>query len=115
MDNPAPPTPAADAARTADDWISSGWQNYVFKKFREAEDDFRRAVQLDDGSADAHYGLGLSLHAQQRIPAAIAALDAAQQRLKQSDAHADAGHYAILSQLIQVQRDLFSAAPLEEA
>jgi len=110
MDNPSPPNLAAKAPLTIEDWISSGWQNYVFKKFAEAEADFRRALQLDDRSADAHYGLGLSLHSQQRTPAAIEALDEAQDRLEQDNPQEDPGHRAILSQLIQSQREIFTAA-----
>ncbi len=73
MENQPSENPANEAPPAVHQWIASGWQNYVFKRFPEAESDFRQALRLSDCLSDAYYGLGASLRSQNRIPEAIEA------------------------------------------
>jgi Flp pilus assembly protein TadD len=57
----AEPAAAADTA-TAQAALESGLAAVKRRRFRQAEADFRRAVEADPGSAAAHYYLGYLLY-----------------------------------------------------
>lgn len=115
MENQPSENPANEAPPAVHQWIASGWQNYVFKRFPEAESDFRQALRLSDCLSDAYYGLGASLRSQNRIPEAIEAWKKAQECLEADATAADAGHRAILRQLLGAQISLLTGAPAKEA
>lgn len=56
---------------TAEDFTRRGWTLHVQGEQDRAEKDFRRAVELDSQSVEAHYGLGMALRARRKGDEAI--------------------------------------------
>ncbi|MBE7418921.1 MAG: tetratricopeptide repeat protein [Ideonella sp.] len=65
---------AAHPQRSAGDWFNLAFLLEATQRFDEAEQAFRRAVELDPKLDRAWYGLGLVLIRQQRFDEAVAAL-----------------------------------------
>lgn len=49
--------------QTAPEFTRRGWQNHSRKLYAQAEEDFRKALSLDNNLVDAWYGLGMTLKA----------------------------------------------------
>ncbi|MBN2550075.1 MAG: hypothetical protein JXB15_13005 [Anaerolineales bacterium] len=72
---PAPLTEPTIQPSTAKEYIERGWILHARKEYPASEQDFRQAVALDGQSAEATYGLGLSLKMQKRMQEALQAFE----------------------------------------
>ncbi len=66
-------TPSTKQAKTYEDYFREAWLRHATKDEDAAEENFRKAIALNPQSADAYYGLGLVLKAQDRRQEAISA------------------------------------------
>lgn len=66
----ASPAPITDP-KTAEDFLSRGWNHYSKKEFFRAESDFRQALELSPDNVENLYGLALSLQASGRSVDAV--------------------------------------------
>ncbi len=75
-----PTEPAAP--RPADALIESGWSHYSKQEFSQAEEDFRKAADLEPENLDTLYALGMSQQADGRKEPAIATFETVIQQLE---------------------------------
>lgn len=61
--------------RPADAMIESGWNHYSRKEYFRAEDDFKKAFDIDPDNTDALYALAMSQQASGRIKEAISTFE----------------------------------------
>ena len=58
-------------SRPADALIESGWSHYSKKEYFRAEDDFKKALDIDPDNTDIMYALAMSQQASGRLKEAI--------------------------------------------
>jgi Tfp pilus assembly protein PilF len=73
-EKPIEPTEPS-APRTADAMIESGWSHYSKKEYFRAEDDFKKALEMDPNNADVLYALAMSQQASGQIKEAISTFE----------------------------------------
>src|SRR5258705_7807901 len=78
---------ASGCGRSASYYLTTGAQQYEAGRYDDAVITYRKAIQKDANSGDAYYGLGRSLHKQQKVGEAFGALKKAAEL---SPAHMDA-------------------------
>lgn len=100
---PTPATPGAGqqtAQPAASDYFAQGNSLYQQGRYQEAEEAYRRAIELEPNNADYYSNLGVTYYTLQRMDEAIAAFRTALQHAP-SDA---ALHYLLGAALLQVNR-----------
>ena len=55
----------------ADEMVASGWNHYSKKEYFRAEDDFKKALDVDPDNTDTLYALAMSQQASGRVKEAI--------------------------------------------
>jgi tetratricopeptide (TPR) repeat protein len=102
-----PPEKNLKPPQTASELVRAGWQDFLFARFSEAEDRFKKALEQDAGNPEAYAGLAhLNLN---RDPAAAAS--AAQSALAIDPDHGGA-RYALAAAQYRLGHE---SAALEEA
>ena len=86
LDRGITPVPTPTDTGTAEDYISAGFAALDAGNYRSAYSVFKQATIREPSSADAWYGLGLSLENQKRL---LSALDAYATAITHSDNSAD--------------------------
>jgi len=71
-----PPQPSS-TPQTAEDYYQRAWSAYVKGDQNSAEQDFQQALSADSQSAEAYYGLGLTLKLQGSFETALQAFEKA--------------------------------------
>jgi tetratricopeptide (TPR) repeat protein len=67
IENPVTPsTPGA-----VDEYEKRGWAHYTKKEFYRAEEEFRKALEVDPGSTDVRYAMGMAMQASGRMDEAV--------------------------------------------
>jgi tetratricopeptide (TPR) repeat protein len=115
QDNPTPDQSPVTNSQTAHQLIGRGWMNYAKHQYKEAADDFRRAIELDGGLIDAHYGLGIS---ERRLDATDKAVESLKKALELADDEStiiDPPRRTILRQMIGSQLSILIDLNNQEA
>jgi tetratricopeptide (TPR) repeat protein len=60
---------------TADDFVAKGWANHVYGEHADSEANFRKALEINSQSAEAYYGLAMSLKSQNQLQPALEAFE----------------------------------------
>jgi tetratricopeptide (TPR) repeat protein len=115
LENQIGASPVEESSKTAEDYIGQGWIYYAQKKYTEAEENFRRAILLDERLIDGHYGLGLSARAQGRTTEAIESIRKAQTLAADDKNIGDPGKRTILRLLIDAQLSILLNAENKES
>jgi tetratricopeptide (TPR) repeat protein len=68
-------SPTGKPPSTADDFIAKGWANHVNGEHADSETNFRRALVIDPQSAEAYYGLAMTLKSLQQFQPALEAFE----------------------------------------
>ncbi len=87
----------------AEIYIQSGWKAYVAKDIPLALSNFQQAVQLDQRVIDGHYGLGLTLKLEGKIPEALNEFNVALDLAQNESSIINSSKRTILRQLITTQ------------
>jgi tetratricopeptide (TPR) repeat protein len=78
--------------------IDRGWELHAQRRYEQAMEEFRKAIEVDGNAIDAYYGLGLAAKAAGRTEIAIAAFERVLALLPTVE---DRGKAQILSRLTQ--------------
>jgi tetratricopeptide (TPR) repeat protein len=67
--------PTGNNPSTADDFVTQGWAEHVNGEHAKSEASFRKALELNAQSIDAHYGLAMALKSQKQVQPALEAFE----------------------------------------
>lgn len=68
-------SPTGNTPSTADDFVAKGWANHVNGEHADSEANFRKALEINSQSAEAYYGLAMSLKSQNQLQTALEAFE----------------------------------------
>ncbi|MEI2422828.1 tetratricopeptide repeat protein, partial [Arthrospira platensis SPKY2] len=63
--------PSGLAAQTVDEWFERGNAAWAAGRYREAEEIWRRVLQIEPNNSWAYVGLGIALYHQGKLPEAM--------------------------------------------
>jgi len=115
QDNPTPDQSQAASSPTVQGLIGQGWMNYSKHQYKEAADDFRRAIELDGNAIDAHYGLGMSERRLDATDKAVESLKKALELAEDESTIIDPPRRTILRQMIGSQLSILLEMKNQEA
>jgi tetratricopeptide (TPR) repeat protein len=92
-----------ETPQAALDFIGSGWKQYAEGKYAQAEENFRKAIELDGRLLDAYYGLGVAQLRQGNPEKALEWLEKARNLTDEETVTANSAHRTMIHQLITAQ------------
>lgn len=93
--------PVEQQPKTAQDFLQRAWNAHVHQDYVNAVGDFRKAMNIEPQSAEACYGLGLSLKMMGKPGDALAAYQKTIQLLDQGSLKDNPARAAMLRRLAQ--------------
>ncbi|MEW5868927.1 MAG: hypothetical protein AB1894_06600 [Chloroflexota bacterium] len=96
--------------KTAQDFLQRAWKAHVHKNYIRAVGDFRKAMSIEPQSAEACFGLGLSLKMMGKPNDALAAYQKTIQLLDQGSLNDNPARAAMLRRLAQAHASQLAVA-----
>jgi tetratricopeptide (TPR) repeat protein len=105
----------SETPQSAQEYVHLGWKQYARGQFRDAENSFRKALELDPRLVDGHYGLAVSLRSLSRTAEAVESLQRARELVPDPSIPLEPGKRAILGQLIEAQLSILTQIETKES